>query len=114
MPKISELDEYLHADAVKDGDIVTIVDKATIIDAETSVFGRAYLEVSVRLPNGKIILWTPNKTSCKKIAVQFGDDTDLWVSKKVMLKKERQNVRGVMKDVLYGYPVIEQTAPTLS
>ena len=110
MPKISQLDEYLHADAVKDGDIITIIGKATLIDAETSVFERAYLEVPVKLPNGEVKTWTPNKTSLKQIAAHFGDETDLWVSKKVKVTIARQNVRGEMKNVLYGEPVVEQTA----
>jgi len=113
LPRISQLDDFLHADAIKDGDVITIVGKATLIDAETSVFECAYLEIPVKLPNGEIKTWTPNKTSLKNIAKLFGDDTDLWISKQVKLEVTKQNVRGEMKNVLYGYPVIEQAAPTL-
>jgi len=40
MPRVSDLDEYLHAEAIQEGDVITIVGKARFVDAETSVFER--------------------------------------------------------------------------
>ena len=110
MVKISDLDEYLHADATGDGDIIEITGKARSISEEESVFGRSYIEVPVKLSDGKSKVWTPNKTSLKALAKVFGDDADLWVGKKVKLAVARQNVRGEMKDVLYGEP-FQETIP---
>ena len=110
MVRISDLDEYLHADAVKDGDIIEITGKARGISQEESAFGRPYIEVPVKLPDGKNKVWTPNKTSLKALAKVFGDDADLWVGLKVKLAVTRQNVRGEMKDVLYGEP-FQETIP---
>lgn len=110
MVKISDLDEYLHADVIEDGDIIEITGKARSVSEEESAFGRSYIEVSVKLPDGKSKVWTPNKTSLRALAKVFGDDADLWIGKKVQMAIERQNVRGEMKDVLYGEP-FQETIP---
>jgi hypothetical protein len=113
MVKISDLDEYLHAEAVQDGDIIEIVGKGRYVSAEESTFERAYLEISVKLPDGKGKIWTPNKTTLHMLAKAFGDDADLWISKKVMLNISRQNVRGKMIDVIYGEPVVVEEKQTI-
>jgi len=109
MVKISDLDEYLHADAVEDGDIIEITGKARRITEEESAFGRAYLEMSIKLPSGESKIWTPNKTSLRSLAKSFGDDADHWIGKKVKINIAHQNVRGEMKDVIYGEPFLETT-----
>jgi len=109
MVKISEMDEFLHADAVEDGEIVEITGKARRISAEESAFDRAYLELPVKLASGQPKIWTPNKTSLKLLAKAFGDDADFWVGKKVKLMISHQNVRGEMKDVIYGEPTTRKT-----
>jgi hypothetical protein len=111
MVKISDLDEYLHADAITSGDVITVTGKARYVGAEESTFDRAYVEIPVKLPNGKTKVWTPNKTSLRAIAKVFGDDTDLWVGKRITIMISRQNVRGKMIDVLYGEPFVEATQP---
>lgn len=105
--KISDLDEYLHADAVETGEVIEITRKARYISSEESTFGRAYLEIPVRLANGKSKIWTPNKTTLKRMAKVFGDDADTWIGQKVRLEIVKQNVRGEMRDVIYGKPVTE-------
>jgi hypothetical protein len=104
MVKISDMDNYLHADAVEDGDVIEIVGKPHYVSADESTFDRAYLEIIVKLPNGRQKTWTPNKTTLKKLAATFGDDADLWNGKRVQLKVLEQNVRGEMKGVIYGEP----------
>jgi hypothetical protein len=105
MVRISDLDEYLHAEAVQDGDIIEIVGKAHYVGADESTFGKAYLEIIVKLPSGKEKTWTPNRTTLKKLASTFGDDADLWSGKHVKLSIQEQNVRGEMRGVIYGEPV---------
>lgn len=107
MVKISDLDEYLHADAVGDDDIIEITGKARYVSAEEAAFGRPYLEIAVKLPNGKTKIWTPNKTTLKALAKTFGDDADTWIGKQVKLKIAKMNVRGELRDVIYGEPVLE-------
>ena len=84
-----------------------ITGKGRRISAEESAFERTYVEIPVRLPNGQDKTWTPNKTSIRALAKVFGDDLDSWVGKKVKVNISRQNVRGEMKDVLYGEPYVE-------
>jgi hypothetical protein len=113
MVRVSDLDEYLHSDGVNDGDVIEICGKGRFVSAEESTFERAYLEIQVKLPNGKYKLWTPNKSTLKNLAKEFGDDADLWLGRKVKLTKERQNVRGKMIDVIYGYPITVEEKQTV-
>ena len=113
MVKISDMDEFLHANAVSDGDIIEILGKGHYVSAEESVFERPYLEIPVKLPDGKAKTWTPNKTTLTMLAGAFGDDADLWTGKKVKLAISRQNVRGKMVDVIYGEPVIVEEKQTI-
>jgi len=113
MVRISDLDEYLHADAIEPGDIVEIIGKARYISAQESAFERSYLEVAVKMSDGQAKTWTPNKTTLHLLAQAFGDDTDSWINKKVKLNISRQNVRGKMIDVIYGEPVISEEKQTI-
>jgi hypothetical protein len=98
------MDEYLHAEHVKTGDLIKITGKARLISAEDSNFERSYLEIPVQLPNGKSKIWTPNKTTLRSLAKGFGDDADKWVGKYAKAAITKQNVRGEMKLVLYAEP----------
>ena len=106
MVKASELDEFLHAEHVEDGDIIEIIGKARRVSAEESVFERTYVEIAVKLPNGQIKTWTPNKTTIRELAKVYGDDMDKWINKKVMLEITKQRVRNEMKNVIYGKPYV--------
>lgn len=115
--KISDLDEYLHSDAIENGDVIEIVGDGHYVSSEDSTFGRAYLEIKVMLSNGKTKVWTPNKTTLRKLAEAFGDETSEWLGKQVKLSKIKQNVRGKMVDVIYGEAHVqsskEQLQPSL-
>jgi len=102
MVKISDLDEFLHAEHINNGDIIKITGKAIYISAEASVFDRSYLQIPIRTTDDKSKTWTPNRTTLKKLAETFGDDTDKWVGKEVKLMIVKQNVHGKMLDVIYG------------
>lgn len=109
MVRVSDLDEFLHGDTVENGAIVEIVGKAIFVSAEDSTFDRPYLQILVKLPNGKQKIWTPNKTSLRNLAKVFGDDTDLWAGKRAKITVAKQNVRGEMRDVIYAEPYLEAT-----
>jgi hypothetical protein len=110
MPKVSDLDDYLHAEAVKEGDVIKIDGKARLISAEESNFSKPYFEIPILTPDGEHKTWTPNKTTLKALAKVYGDDTDLWQGKLVKLSKARMNIRGEMKDVLFGEAFAEPKA----
>jgi len=111
MVKISDMDEYLKAAHVSDGDVVEIAGKPRLVTADESVFERAYLELPVKLANGKTKIWTPNRTTLRELAKVFGDDADTWVGKRVKITISRQNVRGKMTDVVYGEPFTQVPQP---
>jgi hypothetical protein len=108
MVRVSDFDEYLHGENVKDGDVVQIEGKPRFVDSEESALGKAYLEMIVKLPGGNTKLYTPNKTTLRACAPVFGDDTDAWVGKKIVLHPQKQIVRGQQKIVIYGEPLIEK------
>lgn len=107
MPKVSSLDKYLHAEDIEEGDIITVVGRAKKIDAETSKFGRPYFEFPVKLPNGLVKSYTPNPTTLRNVAKQFGDEIDEWLGEQIKLSISTMNVRGEMRRVIFGEPYLE-------
>ena len=59
------------------------------------------LVVPIKLKNDKVRDWIPNKTSMKKMAVKFGDNTDDWIGKTAKFILTQQSVQGQMKDVIF-------------
>jgi len=59
------------------------------------------LVVPVKLSNGKVRDWIPNKTSVRKLVELYGDNTDDWIGKKAKFEVTKQSVQGQMKDVLF-------------
>jgi len=65
------------------------------------------LIVPIKLSNGKVRDWIPNKTSIKKLVSMWDDDTDKWIGKVAKFKLSEQNVRGEMKDIIFIADVAE-------
>jgi len=105
MVKMSEHEEFLSADMVENGDLLTIVNEGKFLTADETPFKRAAFQIEVKLPNGSEKTWTMNKTTRKRLAAAYGDDSLEWVSKKVRVELLKQNVRGELKIVIYGHPV---------
>jgi len=59
------------------------------------------LVVPVKLSNGKVRDWIPNKTSQRKLIALYDDNTDDWIGKKAEFLIAKQNVRGEMKDIIF-------------
>ena len=59
------------------------------------------LVLPIKLSNGKVRDWIPNKTSLKKLIGLYDDDTDKWIGKKAEFEIIRQSVSGEMKDVIF-------------
>ena len=105
---IRKSSRYLRADDVKDGDVVEIISEGRIRPAEESRFGREGFEIDIRLPDGSEKVWTVNKTTLRRLAEAYGDETRNWVGKKVRLTVETMMVRKEPRNVIFGYPVEEE------
>lgn len=96
---------YLLPDEVEQDDVVEIIDKPYIVPAEKSKWGKERGKAQVKiLRNNNIRTWTMNNTTWDRLIGAFGEDPDLWLNKKVKIRKEVRNVSGVDKDVLFGAP----------
>jgi hypothetical protein len=102
---IRKSSRYLRADEVRDGEVVEIVSEGRLRPAEESRFGRETFELDVRLPDGSEKVWTLNKTTLRRLAEAYGDDTKSWVGRKVRLTVETVIVRKEPRQVIFGYPV---------
>lgn len=111
MVKISDMEDYLHAYAIENGEVIEITGKPNYISSEDAAYGRPYLEIPVKLADGKTKIWTPNKTTLKRLAKAYGDEADEWIGKKVQLEIVKMNVRGEMRDVIYGQAVLANPQP---
>jgi hypothetical protein len=104
MPVLT-LGEWLRPSDLKDGDILTIADEGTVRSASETPFGREVFEIRVRLPGGEEKVWTMNLTTQRRLIDAWGKDTRSWVGRKVRVQLQQQNVRGIVKTVIYGTPV---------
>ena len=68
---------------------------------------KSKLILPVKLSNGKVRDWIPNKTSIKFMVALWEDNTDAWLGKNAKFVLTNQNVRGEMKDVIF----VESLAP---
>ena len=95
-------EEYLKGESVGTYAQAKILNEGTLEEIQTSdgkVKSVFNLLVNFK---GKEITWTPNKTTLKELKVSWGEETKRWIGKMVDLTSVKQNVRGTMKDVIYG------------
>jgi hypothetical protein len=94
---------YLLPDEVENNDLVEVVDKPFIVPAEKTKWGRERGKCTVRiLRTGEVRRWTLNATTWDRLIDAFGEDADLWIGKKIKIKKESRSISGVAKSVLFG------------
>lgn len=105
MPRMSDHEEYLDATMVGNGDIVVLLDEGVFREPEETGLSRTVFQIRVGLPDQRRKTWTMNKTTRRNLAKAYGDDSANWVNKRVRIQVLQQNVRGEVKDVLYGHPV---------
>jgi len=103
--------KWLRPSDVRDGDTLVIIDEGKSRGADETPFGHEVFEVNVRLPNGEVKLWTMNRTTLMRCIEAWGDETKAWVGKQVRIQLREQNVRGVMRTVIYGVPIKEELPP---
>jgi len=108
MPKI-DTNNYLRA-ADFEGEInVVVIDAGKFVEKEYSGKTSKKLEVGIQMPDKTIKTYSINWTSQRAIAKAYGDTTEEWVGKSIVLFKAQQPVNGVMKDIVYSKaPVVEK------
>jgi len=110
MPDTRDLNVFINASDVEDGDILEIMDPGEII---TTNFRREdeeekmVLQIGMKLPTGKIKKMTINRTNRENIAERFGPLTEHWVGAHLEVMKVRQLVFGESKWVIHLKPVKE-------
>ena len=106
---------YLKPHHVQQDDLVEIVEEPYVRTAEQSRFGRPRGYAVVRLlRTGELYTWGFNTTTWDRLLDAFGEDSSLWVGKKVKIRLESQIVRGEQRSVIYGvaYREPQQTLNT--
>jgi len=102
LPKMSK-PPYLKPHHVQQDDLLEILEEPFIQTAEESKFDRQRGYAVVRLVRtGETFLWGLNGTTWDRLIDGFGDNSMLWVGKKVKLKLENTTIRGQEKQVIYG------------
>ena len=105
MPRMSDFEEFLNGSMVSDGDILVLLNAGVFREPEETGLQRTVFQIRVRLPDGRTKTWTMNKTTRNRLAKAYGDDSESWLNRRARLKILQQNVRGEIKDVIYGYAV---------
>jgi len=97
---------YLRSDDIKDEDELEFTDEGeeSIIKKKDGSEGKIF-SISIVLPSGEPRTWTMNLTSQRAVATKLGTDTKKWVGRKVRVYKLKQNIQGIIKDVIYARSV---------
>lgn len=83
----------------------TIIGDATL--NEDTPFGKAILEVEVKLSNGKMKMYGMNKTSCGSLIKAFGVETKSWIGKRIKFVVTQQVVNGQKRDVIFADALVD-------
>ena len=102
--------KWLRPKDVNNGEIITIVDEGKSKSADETPFGRAVFEIGVRLPSGEKKIWSMNRTTQRRCMEAWGNETRNWVGKRLRIELKQQNVKGVMKTVIYGFPLADRVS----
>ena len=105
MPRVSDHEEFLNTTMVEEGEILVILDPGRYLEPEETGFTRTVFHIRVGLPDQRAKTWSMNKTTQRRLAKAYGDDTASWVNRHVQVEIARQMVRGEPREVLYGRPV---------
>jgi hypothetical protein len=104
MPEIYDFEQevpFLKLDEVEDGDIVFFNDEGKLVDDK---WGCNRLQMDIILPNKEVRRITVNKTSQRNLVKKYGRNSYGWVSKPVIIKKEKILLGGSRKEALILYP----------
>lgn len=101
MVKQDDLDLFLTPEDVGSEAKVTFADPGSYVMIKLQDGDKRVFRIGVELASGEVRLWTPNKTSRRTISRYFGDDTEEWVGKSVVLYTTEQMVGPNKKQVIY-------------
>lgn len=101
-----DINEYLSTKEVQKELVCEFVTEGKLVEREFDGEKRKQFNIEIKLPDGKVKTWSMNRTSQKAIAKEYGTETAKWIGKKFKLYKLKQNVKGVMKEVMYAEPVV--------
>ena len=104
VPKMSDYEEFLDSTMIDEGDAVVLLTEGEFREPEETGLSRTVFQIRVQIPDGRKKIWTMNKTTRRQLAKAWGDDSANWINKRVKIRISPQNVRGEIKDVLYGEP----------
>lgn len=99
--------QFLSAEEVPQGSIITVVEEPYIVPAEQTKWGKERGRVVVRLGDGELRSWTMNNTTWDALVDAFGVEPQLWVGKKIQVDIQQMLIRGETKQVMYGKPYVE-------
>ena len=107
LPKMGK-PSYLKPHHIQQDDLVEIIGEPYVQSEEESKFGRQRGYAVIRLlRTGDTYTWGLNTTTWDRLINAFGDDSGLWIEKKVKLKMESQTIRGEEKQIIFGIPYKE-------
>ncbi len=109
MPNINDLNDYITPQDVRDGDVITFEDAGEIVEVDYSLAKdgsdiKSALQIHVKLPDGKVKLISPNKTSRTSLSEAYTPMSENWIGKSAKVCLVKQNVRGTLKQVIYLEP----------
>ena len=97
-------DIYITSEEIaKQADKHFLIAKASRIEEMRQQDGKIVkkLIVPVKLVDGTVREWIPNRTSKKKLVQMHGPDTDKWIGKTEEFVLREQDVMGVTKNVIF-------------
>ena len=98
---------FLSVNEVDDGDVFEIVDPPYLIKDR---WGKERYRVTIKKPGDHefgLRTWTLNATTSNRLLDAFGEQENLWVGRKVRIRKHSEFVLGKQKYVLYAEPYVE-------
>lgn len=103
MPELDIKQWLKPEDVTEKGVLVTFVDEGEYRELEQKDGEvKTVFDITVALPNQETKTWTMNMKSQIAVATTYGKDTAKWVDKTAELFLVKQNVFGVIKDVIYA------------
>lgn len=106
---------YLKPHHVQNDDLIVILEKPYVKDAEESQFGRdrGYAVIKVARTDA-LYTWGMNGTTWDRCLDAFSDNENMWIGKQVKIKLQATNIRGEDKMVIYGVPVVAPKQSAIS
>ena len=104
--------DFLNAENTKDKDLIEITGEGDYTTKEGEKNGKKYkftkLQIPVKLPNGKMKLYEPDKETGNKFVKLWGTNTNKWVGQKFTVITINSLSYGVTKVMIRGEPLVPE------